>query len=547
MSDESNSGAIVSEVDERLDAIFGKDEGESTPSKRVAASPLDELRGLMLTINRNITKDTITAFNTEVKQLQRSYVRDIHVLPLLKIMSLLVGYMKLEKADVHPDITKLLNSAFQCMETVVENKSISTHEKMALIGKEIDNLNKLRVKISSGGKPSAKETVSRTGETDAEGSEPAPRAEPPLATVPPGEIFTALDDLRSFLGEELAALKRRVEGLEEAFTTSDDLRAHLSKELAELKGRMDDLGGLSDKLGNVRGQPVEALTTLKGQVSNLEGEVGRLRGDLVAARSELEVIRGSVSQVQSAPLSDESAQGVEESPESSEATDWHISEHDIIAEGASSGDKPRELQTDGGTMSKDEESKGWEEEAFDSSAEETEPEAKSVSSGSYFLFEMGGKRYAVDGGNVIKASKAGRHLLRKASDKGELTMMDCKRMFSDMKRGIEPAWNHLSSKDLEKTTFRLLTDDRIDGLLDTNGGGMLFLGSGEKHSILFTDQRPKKKRLSRGNNVKRLSGVPYVYGAIQKRGNSAEKYLLLDADQLCKRLRMCIPAPFTKI
>jgi hypothetical protein len=114
-------------------------------------------------------------------------------------------------------------------------------------------------------------------------------------------------------------------------------------------------------------------------------------------------------------------------------------------------------------------------------------------------------------------------------------------MFSSIKRGIEPAWNHLSSKDLEKTAFRLLTDDRIDGLLDTNGGGMLFLGSGEKRSILFTDQ------LSRKNKVKSLSGLEYVYGAIQKSGGSAEQYLILDADQLCKRLRVSIPAPFTKI
>jgi len=76
---------------------------------------------------------------------------------------------------------------------------------------------------------------------------------------------------------------------------------------------------------------------------------------------------------------------------------------------------------------------------------------------------------------------------------------------------------------------------------------MLFLGSGEKRSILFTDQLPKKKRLSRKNKVKSLSGLEYVYGAIQKSGGSAEQYLILDADQLCKRLRVSIPAPFTKI
>jgi hypothetical protein len=553
VSDESNSDSFVSEVDKRLDDIFGKDEGGSRPSESVTVSSLDELRSFMLTIDREISEETIAALNTEVKKLEKSYASDTHVLALLKIMSLLVGYMKLEKADVHPDTTNLLNSAFQCMESVAENKGISTHEKIRLIRKEIDNFNKFKGKISPSGKPSAKKTVSRTGETAAEDSEPAPTAEPSLATVPPGEIFAALDDLRSCLGEELAALKSGVDGLKEAFTSSEDSRARVGEELTAVKGRMDDLRGLSEDLDNVRGQLGEEFMTLKDQVNSVKGEVSRLRDDLLTARSELEVIRGAVCQVRAAPLSDESTQDeagikeVEESPENSEATDWPLLEQDIIVEEPSSADKPQELQTDGETTSKDEKSREWEEEASDSSPEEREPEAESPTSGSYFLFQMGGKKYAVDEGNVIKASKADRHLLKKASDKGELRMIDCKRMFSSIKRGIEPAWNHLSSKDLEKTAFRLLTDDRIDGLLDTNGGGMLFLGSGEKRSILFTDQLPKKKRLSRKNKVKSLSGLEYVYGAIRKSGGSAEQYLILDADQLCKRLRVSIPAPFTKI
>jgi hypothetical protein len=75
---------------------------------------------------------------------------------------------------------------------------------------------------------------------------------------------------------------------------------------------------------------------------------------------------------------------------------------------------------------------------------------------------------------------------------------------------------------------------------------MLFLGSGGKRSILFTDQIPKKKRFSRKNKVKRLSGSEYVCAAIQKNADSAHQYLILDAHQLCERLRACIPAPFTK-
>jgi len=582
VSDELNSGSIVSEVDERLDDIFGGDEGESTPLESENASQLDELRGLMFTVDREISDETISAINLEVKQLERFYINDTQVLALLKIMSLVAGYMKLKKADIHPETNSLLNSVFRCMENVIENKGLSTREKRTLIEKEINNFNNFKVKISSGGQPPAKETMQRIEEAASEDSEPAMPPEQSLESVSPGEIFTALDDLRAFLIGELATLKSRVDGLKVAFTSSDDSRERLSEEFKALKGWMndlkvfsgdyknlhnyvrgefasqkgqiDDLKGLSDDLDNLRVQLAEEFVNLKDQVNDLKGELSRLRDDLNIASSELEVIKGSLRHIQTAPVSDESSRDEEETKEVEESSedfesipDWNLLEQDLIAEGASPVDRPQGIQTDGETIFNDEKSKEWEEEAFDSSPVEKGPEPESTNSTSYFFFQMGGKKYAVNEGNVIKVSKAGRRLLKKASDKGGLTMNDCKRMFSDVKRGIEPVWDHLSSKDLEKTTFHLLTDDRIDGLLDTKGGGMLFLGSGEKRSILFADQLPKKEWLSREDKVKSLSGLEYVCGAIQKKGDDAEKYLILDADKLCKRLRVSIPAPFTKI
>jgi hypothetical protein len=291
---------------------------------------------------------------------------------------------------------------------------------------------------------------------------------------------------------------------------------------------------------------------LKGHVDDIKGEMSRFRDDLLIARSELEGIRDVARQGRGAPGSDESAGDeaviveVEEVPENPEVTDLELLEHDSLAEGASSLGEPQERQIHGDPKTKKVQAQYWEEAAFDSGPEEIEPRKSSPSSESYFFFQMGGKSYAVGEENVIKASKADHRLLKKASEKGELSMMDCKRVFSGIKRGIEPAWNHLSSKELEKSTFRLLTDDRIDGLLDTDGGGMLFLGAGSDRSVLFTDELPRKKRLSRKDKVMPLSELEYVCGAIRKSDDSADSCLILDAHQLSKRLRACIPAPFTK-
>jgi len=552
MPDVSDSDSIMGELDKTLDNLFGKDQAESKPVEGVPVPPLEKLRGLMGTINEEISKETISALKTEVKHLQSSYAGDTQVLALLKIMSLLLGYMKLNKPDAHQETTTLLNSAFYCMERVIEDQSISTHEKIALISKEIEHFNKFKAKISTGEGPSRKEAVSRTRETGAGDSELASGAAPSSTTVPVGEIFTALDDLRSYLGEELAALKSKVDGLKEDFTRNEDARAHMIEESAALKGQMDELRGLSQDLDNVRGELAQEIMRLKGHVDDIKGEVSRFRDDLLIARSELEGIRGLVSQGRSAPGSDECAGDeamiveVEEVPENPEVTDLDLLEHDSIAEGGSTLDELQERQIHADPITKNVQFQYGEEGAFDSDPEEIEPRKASPSSESYFLFQMGGRKYAVGGESVIKASKADRRLLKKASEKGQLSMMDCKRVFSGIKRGIEPAWNHLPSKELEKTTFRLLTDDRIDGLLDTDGGGMLFLGRGGERSMLFTDQLPKKKPLSREDKVKPLSGSEYVCGAIRKSADSADSYLILDAHQLCKRLRACIPAPFTK-
>ena len=552
MPNVSDSDSILGELDKTLDDLFGKDQGESMPVEGVPVSPLEKLRGLMRTISEEISEKTISALRGEVKHLQSSYAGDTQVLALLKIMSLLVGYMKPNKPDAHKDTTTLLNSAFHCMEKVIEDQGISSHEKIALISKEIENFNKFKAKFSAGEEASRKKTVSRTRDTGAGDSEPASGVAPSPVTVPAGEIFTALDNLRSYLGEELAALKSRLDGLKEDFTRSDDARADMIEESAALKGQMRQLRGVSEDLDNVRGQLAQEIMRLKGHVDDIKGEMSRFRDDLLIARSELEGIRDVVRQGRGAPGSDESIGDeaeiveVEEVPENPEVTDLDLLERDSLAEGASSLDEPQERQIHGDLKTEKVQSQYWEETALDSGPEEIEPRKASPSSESYFFFQMGGRKYAVGGENVIKASKADRRLLKKASDKGELSMMDCKRVFSGIKRGIEPAWDHLSSKELEKSTFRLLTDDRIDGLLDTDGGGMLFLGAGGERSILFTDQLPKKKRLSRKDKVELLSGSEYVCGVIRKSADSDDSYLILDAHQLCKRLRACIPAPFTK-
>lgn len=587
MTDEPGSGSIISEVGERLDDIFGEDEGEnapieSTPSETSDESQLDELRGLLFTTEGELSHENINAVDNEVKQLEEYYRDDTQILALLKIMSLVTRYMKLKKADIHPETDVLLNSVFRCLEKVIENNALSTYEKRALIEEEIHKFNNFKSKIISVSGPSGKESTQPIEEHTAEESEPMTSSEQSLETVSPGKFFTALDDLRSFLMQELTALKGRVEELKGASTSSghaggpineeinvlkdrmNDLKDfsadfknlgdYVREEFASQKSRIDDLKNLSNDLDIVRSRLADEFVHVKDQVNELKGELSRLRDDLNKVYSELENIKGSLSHVRTESIPDKSSRDedgieeTEESPDDSESSlDRDLLEPDFITEDSDPIDEFQEGSNDGETEVEEEKPEEGEQELFVLTPGENESDQEFSASGSYFFFQMGGKKYAMGEESVIKASKAGRRLLKKASDKGGLTMKDCSRMFSDVKRGVEKPWGYLSSKDLEKTTFHLLTDDRIDGLLDTKGGGMLFLGSGEKRSLLFTDQIAKKESVTDEDKVEVSNGSEYVCGSIQKEGDESQEYLILDADRLCKRLRVSIPAPFTKV
>ena len=125
MSNEISSSSIKKEVEKRLDDIFGMDEMDNLAIKSVEASPLTELKGLILTIGREISDKNIISLNIEVEKLKKSYTDDTQVVLLLKIMSSLIDYLKANKVDAYPATIKMLNSVSRCMERVVEGKGIS--------------------------------------------------------------------------------------------------------------------------------------------------------------------------------------------------------------------------------------------------------------------------------------------------------------------------------------------------------------------------------------------------------------------------------------
>ena len=101
-----------------------------------------------------------------------------------------------------------------------------------------------------------------------------------------------------------------------------------------------------------------------------------------------------------------------------------------------------------------------------------------------------------------------------------------------IKQGIEPAWRDLSARELKKTMFLLIEDERIEGLGETTGGGLLYLGSGHRRNTMLTDDEPSKVVISDEDVFEREEESGFIEGRLRKVDNGGEVYLIIDVDEI---------------
>jgi len=742
VSDGISAGSIVSELDEKLDSIFGK-EDEVFSFEENSIAPLAELKGLMLTIDWEISDETILAFDTEVEQLKRLFVGENYAPPLLKMLSSLTAYLKAKKGDARPDTLNLFQSVFDALEKVVEDKGLSQQAKKSVVDAEIQNFKGFKKALLAGPKSktaAAKPQDSRLAhvvpqepvsapepefsappqdefkpepqgeiffderdvsdsaiEIEAEPSAPMVMEEPdrafaagPEATAAPQntpDLSAVIEELRGYLGAEMGALKDWADELKREFNqlkedagkasravedivhaepapvadpsaAVDNLRAYISDELKTLRenldalksdlhtrieahaddaiqdltqdnatpfdssalldgvreylgGQMDSLksefSGLTQDFGRLKelmeqkesapreeaapaqdaeSSASEALTGLledirscigneflgfKEQLESLKTEFDQLRDDVGSVKSALDTFQKK-GERSSSPFfedSDEPARAskpkaapggqdfdltfLQDSADSDNAEDLSrgfddfsviapheedIAEIPDFEEPDLGADLDQTLARDDDGQENDlieiyEDEHGvTEDREFEIFAQADDPEDLVQPDKEYFVFELGGARYAVDGRFVIKACKGVDGLAKKARKKGALTILDCKPRFSGIRRDLQPAWSNLSTKELKGTKFSLIDSGRLEGLSDSAGGGALFLGSGLKRAVLLTDDFPKKESLQSDTEARDALSSRYVVDALKVTSDNDQPYFLIDADKI---------------
>jgi len=195
---------LNAEVSSRLDELFGGEDPEEPPvseasdipagqareekpsrsekagasAKSEEATPIDNLKALVFSIDWEITDKTMKEFLQEVKRLKTRYKDDRVYLLFLKLHESLGKYIKAKKARAHPDAIKLVTSVYKKFEKALLSPGISEAEKKKLISGEVKKYKSFKQRVLS------QEGTAEALEEGAEAGQASPAAE--AAPVPAG-------------------------------------------------------------------------------------------------------------------------------------------------------------------------------------------------------------------------------------------------------------------------------------------------------------------------------------------------------------------------
>lgn len=192
MGPKDEDANLNEEVSSRLDELFGgggddddapmpdasdmsaKEVSEEQASKveepRVQAksgeaTPIDNLKALVFSIDWEITDKTMDEFLQEVRRLKGKYQDDRIYLLFLKLHESLGKYIKARKARAHPDAIKLVTSVYKKFQKALLSPELSEAEKKKMIAGEVKKYKSFKQRIlSQEGAPAPSEAASEAVE-----------------------------------------------------------------------------------------------------------------------------------------------------------------------------------------------------------------------------------------------------------------------------------------------------------------------------------------------------------------------------------------------
>lgn len=216
--DEQGDKAVTSEVEDRLDDIFGAEEDNPTASLDNGPlsedSPLRNLKGIVLSIDWEITDEIMGGFLGEVEALRKQYAHEKIPALFLQLLGSVGAYIRNQKARAHPDSIQVLNSAYNSFEKVlVSDPMMSETEKRKWLYTEVNRFKKLKQDIARARADQAQPHVDQEPEPEAasaaaSSSGGTQESALDLEGMPPHEAFAyALEEIKQVIKSEFQSLR----------------------------------------------------------------------------------------------------------------------------------------------------------------------------------------------------------------------------------------------------------------------------------------------------------------------------------------------------
>ncbi|MCF8062932.1 MAG: hypothetical protein K9M82_10485 [Deltaproteobacteria bacterium] len=545
-----NEDSIEHIVKQRLDSLFAEDEedGEEGAPRSLTgdeASIVRRLEQAAEALRGGIDSRTVERLSAEIDALRSAREDDPLHRPLLKMMGMLADYLGAALQSADEDALATVDSIIDCMAYLEPGKSASDVDKRKRVHKEIESFKAFRSRIQAGGRAETTQPKPEAERPD-EGAErppappvvpktePAPRSVRPADAVPAGKEPTARQE---------AAAPPDLEGLRESVADlnnrTEDILRTLQDHAAMNRELRDTLAGMGTRLEGLASLPA-AVRSLQNAVESISAPAPAPREDSAGkplspedlrscVRDVVDELSGGLDEVRGMPAGLlEMRRAVDEAfPRLQERMNDLRGGIDTIHADLES------LRSAIEAMERDRESRETPEDGSPSRTSEKEPGAATWTC---FVFQAGGKKYAVDERCVVKSSKSPGGLLKKARDRGGLTLADSAPGLFSTRKGLEPAWSDVSSAEWKQRLYQLVPDAALEGLDHTQGGGVLFLAAGDERYVLFTDRPAEKIDLGHEDEVQMAGGAGSESGAtcgsILRPGDGSDFYLILDPERL---------------
>jgi pilus assembly protein FimV len=197
LSDEQEK--ISAEVDEQLEYLFAESGGgESGAEGEAKADPLRELKAIFLAVDWEINDEIMSAMLRQIDSLKKIFAKDRILMLFLQLLGAVGKYIKVQKANAHPDAVKLLNSIYTSLEIVSMSEGMTETERKRILRTEVKRFQSLKEELAR-----QKEPAQKAPETAAETADEPKAAD---AEVPPALRYV-LEEIRKTIRSEFAALR----------------------------------------------------------------------------------------------------------------------------------------------------------------------------------------------------------------------------------------------------------------------------------------------------------------------------------------------------